>query len=196
MAVEAQRLARENFFSALGTEGEDAAEAALEAATEALQEAAKVVEAVSTKITLSTDAVCEAASVEQLPEYSPSDDESQLELLTACGHLHVLLQLWSQGGCQPVSFGELRTHCLAGAQTCQLVKNILGAQLWDGWFHMVGDEPADEQPVPRQALTFVSHGLNKLKAKKEEQETKDSAANSYALMTAASKKRRAVPSAK
>jgi hypothetical protein len=61
---------------------------------------------------------------------------------------------------------------------------------------MVGYEPEDNQPVPRQALMFVSHGLSKLKAKKEEQDTKAAAANCYALMTAASKKRRAIQSAK
>ena len=70
---------------------------------------------------------------------------------------------------------------------------VLGTKLWDGWFDFIPLPVPDEEIVPRQALTFVSMALERVKNKYDAIEaTKAAAAESYAAMTAEAraKKRR------
>ena len=141
---------------------------------------------------LSTDTVCEAAQPIQLPDYTPGSDEMAKNQLRVCSHLYNMLILWNIGGCQPVTFEELSAHSLAGEETPRLMKALLGCQLWDGWFSQCGDFPQPHEPVPRQALAFVMLALDKLNSTHQEvSDASQEAQDSYALMTAASKKRRA-----
>ena len=174
-----------------GEAGEIAAQEALAKASSALADSAKIL---SPKCVLSTETVCEAAQPSQLPDYTPGSDERAQNQLRVCGHLYNLLLLWNIGGCQPVTFGELAAHSLAGDETPALLKALLGCQLWDGWFSRCGESPPHHEPIPRQALAFVSLALDKLN--EQHQDTMDmrqDAQQSYALMTAESKKRRALP---
>ena len=93
-----------------------------------------------------------------------------------------------------MTFGDLRTHSAAGAEASQLVRKLLGTKLWDGWFSLLENlEPGNHDWIPRQALHFVILALENLKLKHDAlQEVKGAAEKSFALMTAASKKRRAV----
>ena len=81
-----------------------------------------------------TDDVFEQADPKDLPDYTPTADEYGSPHINICGHLYQLLLLWRQGGCQPVTFGDLRAHSTGAAEVPQLVRKLLGAGLWDGWF--------------------------------------------------------------
>ena len=139
---------------------------------------------------LSTDDTFEQADPKDLPEIlDPSPDK-----LAACGHLHQLLLLWAQGGCQPVTFGQLRKHSMAGGEASQLLHFLLGERLWDGWFSLVTVPVQEAEAIPRQALMFAAMALDKLKTQYDAVETtRAAAAASYAAMAAESsaKRRRA-----
>ena len=96
----------------------------------------------------------------------------------------------------PVTFAELRAHSTAGSHVHNLMKDLLGLQLWDGWFEMVADIPDDSEMIPRQALTYCHIALERLREKhKVNEDVKEAATKSYALMSAAGKKRRAAATA-
>ena len=141
---------------------------------------------------LSTDAVYEEASPTMLPKLQPPPNtELGKRQLAAYGHLHQLLLLWNRGGCQPVSFGELRTHSLASQETHIQLKGLAGQQLWDGWFALVGDSPEDCEPVPRQALAYAALALDGMKSLYEDAEkTRKTAEEAYLAFTTAAKKRK------
>ena len=112
---------------------------------------------------VSTDTICEYASPELLPHYNVAAvDEQTTHQLAICGHLHQLLTLWNQGGCLPVTFGDLKAHCLAGEQSAAFMKQLLGPQLWDGWFGLIEESLCDEDYIPRQALTYTHMALQKI----------------------------------
>ena len=91
-----------------------------------------------------------------------------------------------------MTFAELRAHTRAGDHVHNMMKDLLGLQLWDGWFEMIEDIPADSEMVPRQALTYCHIALDRLREKHIVSESvKEAAAQSYALMSAEGKKRRA-----
>ena len=140
---------------------------------------------------LSTEGFYEAACPTMLPQQNPSTDELGKKQLIACGHLHHLLVLWNQGGCQPVTFGQIRKYCLAGQETHDLMKCLLGEQLWDGWFSLAGAHPEDNEPLPCQALTYVALALDNMKTQYEGvEESKKTAAESFARFTSETKRRR------
>ena len=112
---------------------------------------------------ISTDTICEIASPELLPYFNvEAVDENTTQQLVICAHLHHLLTLWNQGGCQPVTFGDLKAHSLAGEHSAAFMKLLLGTQLWDGWFGLVENMLSDEDFIPRQALLFVHLALQKI----------------------------------
>ena len=126
-----------------------------------------------------------------LPQQQPSADELGKKQLVACGHLHHLLVLWNQGGCQPVTFGEMRKYCLAAKETHVLMKFLLGEQLWDGWFCLAGADPEDNEPVPRQAMAYVALALDNMKTLYQGvEDSKKTAAESFAQLTSEAKRRR------
>ena len=138
--------------------------------------------------TLSPEDTFEGADPADLPDVAATAEQ-----LTACGHLYQLLALWAQGGCQAVTFGTLSTHSIAGDETPKLLRSLLGEKLWNGWFDLLTEPIQPEEYLPRQALMFVNKALKRLKDKYEGiEETKKEAAKAYALMTAESKKRKAV----
>ena len=146
--------------------------------------------------TLGADDIFERADPALLPNHTPTDDAVGREQLTVCGHFHQLLQLWIQGGYLPVTFGELRAHSTAGFQVHNLMKDLLGLQLWDGWFEMLADIPDDSEMIPRQALTYCHIALERLREKhKVNEDVKEAATKSYASLSAAGKKRRAAATA-
>ena len=137
---------------------------------------------------LSADGTSEVADPSHIPDVSSEITQPQL---AACGHLYQLLILWNQGGCQPVTFGELQAHSKAGADTPEVLQCLLGKVLWDGWFDILTFPIEDAEVVPRQALTYASMALEKLKAKYVAvEQTKTEAIQAFALMTAAAKKRK------
>ena len=112
---------------------------------------------------VSTDTICEAASPELLPHfYVETADENTTQQLVICAHLLQLLTLWNQGGCQPVTFGDLKAHSLAGEHSAAFMRQLLGTQLWDGWFGLVESTLNDEDYIPRQALSFMHLALQKI----------------------------------
>ena len=137
---------------------------------------------------LSADDTNDAADPSLIPDATAEITQPQL---AACGHLYQLLILWSQGGCQPVTFGELKAHSKAGADTPELLQCLLGKVLWDGWFDIITLPIEDAEVVPRQALAYVSIAIEKLKAKYDAvEQTRTEAVKAFALMTAAAKKRK------
>ena len=80
---------------------------------------------------LGVDDIFEKADPAMLPDHCPTDDEKGKQQLVVLGHFHQLLQLWIQGGYLPVTFAELRAHSTAGGQVHNLMKDLLGLQLWD-----------------------------------------------------------------
>ena len=96
-----------------------------------------------------------------------------------------------------MTFGDLRAHSAADAEASQLVRKLLGTKLWDGRFSLLENvEPGNHDWIPRQALHFVILALKNLKLKHDAlQEVKQAAEESFAQMTAASKKRRAIAKA-
>ena len=144
-----------------------------------------------------TEDIFEKADPKDLPDYTPTDDPYGVKQIGICGHWYQLFLLWRQGGCQAVTFGDLKVHSSAGDETAKLMKLLLGERLWDGWFSLLEkDEPDDQVLIPRQALQFVILALEKLKIKHETlQDMKKTAEESYTQITAASKKRRMVAKA-
>ena len=65
---------------------------------------------------------------------------------------------------------DLKKHSSAGEEAITLVKHLLGSQLWDGWFSRFPEDLPDDQVLPRQALTFVSLALDKIKMSKADSE--------------------------
>ena len=101
---------------------------------------------------VSTDTICEAASPDLLPQYHvEAVDESTTQQLVICAHLLQLRTVWNQGGCPPVTFGDLKAHCLAGEHSAAFEKQLLGSQLLYGWFGLVEQSLSDEDFMPRQA---------------------------------------------
>ena len=142
---------------------------------------------------LSTDDVFDGACTSMLPKLKVDESEVGKKQLAACGHLHHLLLLWNKGGCLPVSFEELRAHSLAGRETHTLLKLLLGEELWDGWFGLLGANPEDAEPIPRQALSFAALALDELKTLYENgEEAREAAADSFKLLKSAKKRRRDV----
>ena len=136
---------------------------------------------------LSADDVFEAADTAMIPDFLPQYPQ----VLAQCGHMHQLLIQWAQGGCQVVSFGDLAAYSTAGAQTTPLVQQLLGRDLWLGWFDIATDPPSDFEIIPRQAMTFLALALDKMKLTYEAvEETTRAAKESYATMSAAAEKRR------
>ena len=137
---------------------------------------------------LTADDTFEGADPTLLPDVSSEITQPQL---VARGHLCQLLILRTQGGCQPVTFGDLQAHSKAGADTPALLRHLLGKVLWDGWFDIISEPIQDGEVVPRQALTYVSMALEKWKAKYDAvEQTKTEATKAFAMMTAAVKKRK------
>ena len=131
---------------------------------------------------LGTDDIFEGACNALLPQIELTEDQAGKAKLSACGHMYHLLLLWNRGGCLPVSFGQLRQHSLAGSETHQLMKMLIGEVLWEGWFCLVGDTPDDTEPIPRQALSFIALALDGIKA---QHESKEEAAKQVENMKAA-----------
>jgi hypothetical protein len=114
---------------------------------------------------LSTEDIFDEANVTDLPVITPTEDPLAKAQLADCGHLHGLLRCWTQGGQLPVTFGELRAYSTAGPEAHILVEKLLGEKLWKGWFDIIGKIPEDSDPIPRQALTYVTIALDNLKTK-------------------------------
>ena len=129
---------------------------------------------------LSADDIFDEADPKDLPDLS-AITKAQLE---SSGHLFQLLLLWTQGGCQPVTFGELKTYSTAGHDAPSLLWFLLGQKLWDGWFDLLADPVPDFEVIPRQAMTFAAIALDRIKAKYDAVETtRAAAAKAFAKMT-------------
>ena len=73
------------------------------------------------------------------------------------------------------------------------MKSLLGTKLWDGWFDVVADPFPDEEILLRQAVSYLALALEKLKTRYDAIEaTTIAAKESYAIMAATTKKRRAL----
>ena len=71
------------------------------------------------------------------------------------------------------------------------MKFLLGEQLWDGWFSLAGANPEDNEPVPRQALAYVALALDNMKTLYQGlEDSKKTAAESFARLTSEAKRRR------
>ena len=173
-----------------GTLGDKAADDAMEVAKQALIEASAVqAKSDATMTFLDADDVYEEATPDDLPDFVPPSQES----LDACSHLYFMLKLWNEGGCLAFNLGELKGHCKAKEETLTLLRSLLGTKLWDGWFDVVADPFPDEEILPRQAVLYLALALEKLKTRYDAIEaTTIAAKESYAIMAATTKKRRAL----
>ena len=120
----------------------------------------------------------------KLPDFLPEEVR-----LGHCSNLYYLLQSWSlAGGSVPFRLGDLRNEAVAKAGTDVLLKALLGP-LWSTLFPTT---PSGKTVLPRQSVLVLLHALERLKARFEGvEETKLAAAASYAVISEASKKRRA-----
>ena len=105
------------------------------------------------------DAVFLEASLDEVPTIEASQwSEAELSKL---GSMYSLLQTWqAQGGNTPFAFADLGKHSQAGAETQQLVQQILGPT-WENFFPST---PASSDILPRQVVVFLVHGLEQLRA--------------------------------
>ena len=91
-----------------------------------------------------------------------------------------------------MTFGDLAAHSTAGAFTAPLVQQLLGRDLWLGWFDTASDPPSEFEIIPRHSMTYLALALDKMKLTYEaDEDTTRAAKASYATMSAAAKKRRA-----
>ena len=111
-----------------------------------------------------------------------------------CGHLYQLLERWHFGGTFPVTLEELASHSLAKDTMQGLMKKLLGAQLWKGWFGEENFTIVDVTSVlPRQTLMFLFYSLQQLKEHYSAvEDTKAAAAKSFAALLEAGTKRRRI----
>ena len=111
-----------------------------------------------------------------------------------CGHLYQLLERWHFGGTFPVTLEELASHSLAKDTMQGLMKKLLGAQLWKGWFGEENFTIVDVTSVlPRQTLLFLFYSLQQLKEHHSAvADTKAAAAKSFAALLEAGTKRRRI----
>ena len=108
-----------------------------------------------------------------------------------CGHLFQLLERWQFGGGIAISLAELNHHSLAKGDTQNLMRKLLGTQLWEGWFGKPDFVMAEESVLPRQLLTFLHLALKRLKTHYEAvEEAMAAAAKAYELLAEASAKKR------
>ena len=161
---------------------------------QALQETAKQAEALQLMARASQQAelTFPEADFDMVPtEVTPKTGTKTF--LKICGHLFQVLEKWHYGGTFSVTLDELSKNSLAKDATQDLLKKLLGKELWKGWF---GDEDfliVDGSSVlPRQALMFLHYALRQLKEQYEAvEETRTAAAKSFAqLLEASAKKRR------
>ena len=110
-----------------------------------------------------------------------------------CGHLFQLLEKWHMGGNSAVSLAELNLHSLAKGDTQALMKKLLGAELWAGWFGAADFLMADDSVLPRQLLTYLHVALRQLKEHYDAgEDAKTAAGKAYVLLAEASAKKRKV----
>ena len=130
------------------------------------------------------------ADLDMLPgDVTPKTGEKTFYKI--CGHLYQLLERWNLGGTIAFSMAELNCHALAKEETQSLMKKLLGADLWAGWFGAPDFTMADDSVLPRQLLTFLYAALKRLKGHYDAaEEVKTAAAKAYELLAEASAKKR------
>ena len=134
-----------------------------------------------------------------LPEvFLPTDPPK----LAALSNLFLLLQAWNTNGAQPATFGDFRSHSLLQAEFEGVFMNLVGPELWAGWFGAWDPDPDnnnspkvpmnDLEFIPRQSLAYMNTALLKMSNSflQQEQAAKDQAKVTYKLMSEASKRRR------
>ena len=110
-----------------------------------------------------------------------------------CGHLFQLMEKLHMGGNIAVSLAKLNQHSLAKNETQSLMKKLLGAELWTGWFGAADFMMVEDSVLPRQLLTYLHLALRQLKEHYHAvEEARTAASQAYVLLAEANAKKRKV----
>jgi hypothetical protein len=132
-----------------------------------------------------------------LPTFTPVPGEAESDQhLKLCEDIFLLLERWNLNGCHDVTFGDFRSNAVAQDRFDFLVCELLGKDLWKGWFGEFADteestESRTHEFIPRQALVFLNLALQKLQTSYGlSEDAKQTAKKNYAVMSEACKRRR------
>jgi hypothetical protein len=132
-----------------------------------------------------------------LPTFTPTPGDAESEQhLKLCENVFLLLERWNLNGCHEVTFSDFRTHSTVKNRFDSMIYELLGDDLWKGWFgeftdNEEGAESRAQEYIPRQALVFVNLALQKLQASYAlSEDSRQTAKTSYAAMSEACKRKR------
>ena len=131
-----------------------------------------------------------SVTVDQLPSIMVPTEEAALDKLA--GMHHLLTQWAASEPPTPFTFADLVAHTPLAQEAPTFVKAALG----DKWLQWFAESPSPETVLPRQVAMLLRDSLQRMSDNWEGNENKDriaaQAAGSFAALSGAAKKRRAV----